>query len=69
MATEMTCSKTVLELSPDERLELKQNMLCEGGRSPSYGELADADALITDEQMFEAYKDVEFTPDDFFCNQ
>lgn len=41
---------TVHELSRDQLIELKQHMLCEQG-SPSYGELADADELISDEKV------------------
>ena len=32
------------------------------------GELADADALISDEELFDVYEDTEFSPDDFFCS-
>ena len=60
--------KTVRDLSRDELIELKQHMLCENEQSPSYGELADADEIITDEQVFEAYDGVTFHPDDFFSN-
>lgn len=57
---------TVHELSRDQLIELKQHMLCEQG-SPSYGELADADELISDEKVFEEYCDTDFVEDDFFC--
>lgn len=57
---------TVHELSRDQLIELKQHMLCEQG-SPSYGELADADELISDEKVFEEYCDTDFVKDDFFC--
>lgn len=57
---------TVHELTRDQLIELKQNMLCKQG-SPSCGELADADILISDEAVFTAYSDTDFTEDDFFC--
>ena len=37
------------------------------GLEPSYGDIADAGDRFTDEEMYEAYSDVEFSPDDFFC--
>ena len=61
--------KTVRDLSRDELIELKQHMLCENEQSPSYGELADADLLISDEALFERFDGTEFSKDDFFCNQ
>lgn len=56
----------VHELARDQLIELKQHMLCEQG-SPSYGELADADELVSDEAVFTAFKDTDFVDDDFFC--
>lgn len=56
---------TVHELSRGQLIELKQHMLCEHG-SPSYGELADADELISDEATFAEFDATEFTEDDFF---
>lgn len=38
------------------------------GYEPSYGELAIADELVSDEQVEEEYRDVCFTSDDFFCS-
>ncbi len=38
------------------------------GYEPSYGELAIADELVSDEQVEEEYGGVCFTPDDFFCS-
>ena len=32
---------------------------------PSWGELAIADEMVSDEEIFEAYKDVEFVEEDF----
>ena len=35
---------------------------------PSYGDLNEADELISDEFIFEHYADVDFVNDDFFCS-
>lgn len=37
----------------------------EKGESPSYSELADADRLITDEELETEFGNTEFVPDDF----
>lgn len=62
----------VTELSRDELIELKQRYYTEKldtvGESPSYGELADIDELVTDEEVYAEYDDVDFVPDDFFTN-
>lgn len=61
---------TVRELNRDQLTELKQRMVSDEiyeseGRTPSYGELADAEN-ISDEKVFERYDGIEFVPDDFF---
>jgi len=60
---------TLKELNSDQRLQLKQDILTrrmdEKGESPSYGELADADRLITDEELEAEFGNTEFVPDDF----
>lgn len=60
---------TLKELNSEQRLQLKQDMLTrrmdEKGESPSYGELADADRLITDEELETEFGNTEFVPDDF----
>lgn len=64
--------KSVRELSREQMEELKQNYLSkkmdEKGESPSYGELAEASTIITDEEMWEVYGDTEFSDDDFTCS-
>lgn len=57
---------TVHELTREQLIELKQDMLCEQG-SPSYGELADADELVSDETVFAEFDATKFSEDDFFC--
>lgn len=58
-------------LNRDQLVELKQTMLCERmdrrGESPSYGELADVDETISDEEVYTFYAGFIFSPDDFFC--
>ena len=57
------------ELNDDQRLQLKQELLRrrleEKGEGISYGELADVDTLVTDEELEAEYGDTEFVPDDF----
>ena len=57
------------DLNDDQRLQLKQDLLSrrmdEKGESPSYGELADADRLISDEELEAEFGDTEFVADDF----
>lgn len=54
------------DLTPEQKLELKQSLLTQD-RDVSYGELANADELVSDKQLEDAYGDTEFTEDDFFC--
>lgn len=54
------------DLTPDQKRELKQSLLTQD-RDVSYGELANADELVSDKQLEDAYGDTEFTEDDFFC--
>lgn len=59
----------VRELNREELIELKQNFYCnELGNNASYGELADIDNIVTDEEIFNFYDYVDFVKDDFFCN-
>ena len=57
---------SVYELSKNQLIELKQNYLCEVQKNVSYGELCDADNIISDEEIFNEYGNVEFSEDDFF---
>lgn len=60
---------TIRELSRDQLQHIKQHYLTqrreEAGEGVSWGELAAADELITDQEIFEAYSDMEFSEDDF----
>ena len=57
---------SVYELSKNQLIELKQNYLCEVQKNVSYGELCDTDNIISDEEIFNEYGNVEFSEDDFF---
>ena len=61
---------TVYDLNRDQLIELKQRYLAdEAGRDLSYGELADADSLVTDEEVYNYYAGTEFVVDDFFSGE
>lgn len=57
------------DLTREQKTEVKQRLLVEQydkeGETPSYGELADADGLITDSECEEAFAGTDFVPDDF----
>ena len=57
---------TVYDLNRDQLIELKQSILCDHG-SPSYGELADADEIVSDDAVFSEFNNYDFSTDDFFC--
>ena len=61
----------VTDLNREQILELKQRILEESneayGEGTSYGELADADTLVSNDEVIAAYRDTEFTPEDFNC--
>lgn len=62
----------VTELSREQLTELKQayltEMLDRDGLEPSWGELADADQLIPDAEIYEAYEGCIFAPGDFMTD-
>lgn len=55
----------VNNLSRKMLVELKGKYLCETQESVSWGEIADADKIVSDEEVFSYYADVDFTEDDF----
>lgn len=61
------------DLTNEQRLELKQDVVKDRnehiGEGTSYGELANADELVDDEVLQEAYDGTEFSPDDFSCGE
>ncbi len=60
---------TVSELTCDQLIQLKQRYLTEqmdeSGEIPSWGELADADRLVSDSEILQQYGSCVFTRDDF----
>lgn len=56
---------TLNELTPEQRLRVKQNMLIKEQDNVSYGELVDADELISDAELEEEHGSTEFVEDDF----
>lgn len=60
------------ELNDEQKLELKQRILTERneqrGEGTSYGELASADDLVSDEDAKDWAEGVDFSPDDFTCS-
>ena len=54
----------VHELNREQLTELKQAHLMESEDWPSYGELADADELVSDEVIFEKYAGTDFVEED-----
>ena len=58
---------SVYELSKNQLIELKQYYLCEVQENVSYGELCDADDIVSDEEIFQAYSCTDFSSDDFMC--
>lgn len=56
---------SVHELTRDQIVLLKQDYLCNTRESVSWGELADADELVSDEYIKERYEGTEFVPEDF----
>lgn len=59
------------EISRSQILQLKQQCLMElleerENRCPSYGELADADEIVSDEMVAAQYAGTVFSPEDFF---
>lgn len=59
------------ELNDDQKVELKQRILMERneqrGEGTSYGELADADDLVSDEDARDWAEGMMFSEDDFSC--
>ena len=58
---------TTHELNRDQMTELKGHYLCETQDRVSYGELAAADELVSDQTIHEYYAGTCFVDDDFTC--
>ena len=64
--------KSVKDLTREQLTELKEHYYMEKleeaeNRTPSYGELAMIDELVSDDEVFEEYGHISFVNDDFFC--
>lgn len=72
----------VKELNRDQLKELKERYLVELAdegkfakvmgcdyHEPSWGDMAQADSLVSDETIFERYSGTDFTDDDFSCSR
>lgn len=55
---------TVYDLTRDQLIDLKQYMLIDQG-SPSWGELAEADEIISDDAVYSEFDGCYFTEEDF----
>jgi hypothetical protein len=59
----------VMELTRNELIELKINYLAEmQDGEVSFGEMAEADLIVSDATIFDYYGNIDFVKDDFFCN-
>ena len=59
----------VRDLTRDQKIELKQSMLEEVlGYEPSWGDITDADSIVSDEKMIEEYDGTNFSNNDFSCS-
>ena len=57
---------SVKELTREQLIELKQRYYIERNENVSYGELADIDNLVSDNEVFEEYEHITFVEKDFF---
>ena len=53
------------ELTEEQKIYLKQQILVDSQESVSYGELAMADELVSDEELEEVYGGTVFSEEDF----
>lgn len=60
--------RTVFELTREELTEVKTRYYCETNDNVSWGEIANIDEIVTDEEIFEEYSEYFFVDDDFSCN-
>ena len=63
----------VQDLTRDQLVQVKQNWLVwlanEGLiEDPSWDDLANADSIVSDDEIFAECEGVEFVPDDFACS-
>lgn len=56
------------DLTREQLIELKERYYTERNENVSYGELADVDNLVSDNEIFEEYGHITFVEEDFLCN-
>ena len=56
---------SIKELNKEQLEQVKEHYYCENNERVSWGELACINDLVSDEEIFEAYKDYIFTEEDF----
>ena len=54
------------DLNREQIIQSKQRLYCEKNENASYGELAEIDNLVSDEELKEEYGDTYFVDEDFF---
>lgn len=57
---------TLKDLNNEQRIQLKANILVEKCENVSYGELSNADILVTDNELEKHFGGTEFVDEDFF---
>ena len=62
----------VRELNREQLLELKERYLIDwyasNDRTPSWGEMADAGAIVDDDTIFDYFDGIDFVEEDFACS-
>ncbi len=58
---------TLKELTEDQIFELKQTWLIDHQERVYWSELAAANEIVSDKNLEDAYGDIDFCNDDFFC--
>lgn len=59
---------SVKDLTREQLIELKQHYYCDKNVNVSWGELADIDNIVSDEEIFEEYSNICFVEEDFCCS-
>lgn len=59
---------SVYDLSRDQLIELKQSLMTQRYDNVTFGELAFADELVPDSEIFARYSNTYFSPEDFLCS-
>lgn len=55
------------DLTREQIISLKESLLVERTPNVPYGELCDADDLVTDDEIIDLYEDTIFSEEDFPC--